>query len=108
MHEEIKARKSIKELLSSAKEFEQLKGMVMLFTEKGRFYKYSGMVTAALLDYEDAEKQISIIAIKGQEGWITFEADRTMLIDMLENTEAVIGDSPEKSFLIINDMSGLM
>lgn len=102
MHEEIKARKKISELLESFESFERLRGMCLLFNKDSKYYKFSGFVTAALLDWEKENKiPITILAIDTKEiGWITFYRTREDLIDMFNNCDAFIGNTSEGSFLI--------
>lgn len=99
MHEEIKNRKKIDELLTP-QGFESLLGMVLLFNKESLYFPYSGFVTASLLDYDDPENKISILAIYGQNGLITFKRTRQDLVDMFNVCDAFIGKTAEESFLL--------
>lgn len=99
MHEEIKNKIKINDLFNP-NTFEALKDKLLLFNEKSEYYKFSGIVTAALLDYEDLENKISILAIKTLDNWFTFKYSREDLIKMFNDCDVVIGNNPEDSLLI--------
>lgn len=90
--------KKLSWLLESPENFATLKDMVLLFDKDSKWYEYSGFVTAALLDYED--DQISILAINGSKGWITFKRSRADLIDMFSNCIEFVGQDEESSFVL--------
>ena len=100
-HSDIIARKTIGEILTPDG-FEGLLNMCLLFNRESKYYKYSGWVTAALLDYEDAENQISIFALRNPAlGLFTLKPSRVELRDMLENCDAFVGQTIETSFLLV-------
>jgi len=99
MHEEIKNRKKLEELLTPDG-FESLRGMLLLFNRESPYFIYSGVVTASLLDYDDPENKISILAINGKHGLITFKRTRQDLIGMFNVCDAFCGHTPETSFLL--------
>lgn len=82
----------------SPENFAVLKGMCLLFAKDTDYYKFSGIVTAALLDYEDPDKQISILAIRTLDNWITFKYSREDLKKMLTSCVEFVGQSYEESF----------
>lgn len=96
----IKNIKTIEQLLSTPESFEALYGMCLLFNKNSEYYKFSGIVTAALLDYEDPDKQISILAIKTSDNWHTLRCSREYLIKMLDNCDEFVGNTPEESFIL--------
>lgn len=81
-------------------DFEQLKGMCLLFDKNSEYYKFSGYVTAALLDYDDPDKQISILAIQTNTGWFTFKYTREDLTKMFLNCIEFVGTTEDESFKI--------
>jgi hypothetical protein len=97
MHEEIKNRKTVEEIFN---DFESLKGLWLLFNKDTEYYKFSGVVTAALLDYDDPDKHISILAIKTEDNWYTFKYTREDLTKMFNNCDAFIGENETDSFLL--------
>ena len=95
--------KTITELLSNFESFEKLLGMCLLFNKESEYYKFSGFVTAALLDYDDPEKKISILAINTNSGLITFKYSREDLEKMFANCIEFVGKSEEESFVLNNE-----
>lgn len=100
MHDDITNRKSLDEIFESVSSFEQLKGMALLFNRDSEYYRFSGFVTAALLDFHGPEE--SVLAIYGNEGWITHKGDREYFKKMLSCCDAFIGEDAEHSFLLQN------
>lgn len=96
----IKNIKTIEQLLSNSKSFETLHGMCLLFNKDSEFYKFSGIVTAALLDYDDPDKQISILAIKTTDNWHTLKCSREYLSKLLSNCDEFVANTPEESFIL--------
>jgi len=94
-HDDIKNRKTMEEILNS---FHMLVGTVLLFNRESKYFDYSGMVTAALLNF-DAEND-HIIAITGKNGWFTFHKTTESLKDMFNHCDAFIGKDLESSFLL--------
>jgi hypothetical protein len=97
-HSDILSRKSLEELFVP-EEFEKLLGKVLLFNLKSEWI--SGRVSAALLNFESDD--ISVLAIQDfLEGrLITYKLKIEELEDAFKNCEAVIGLTPEESFLIL-------
>ena len=95
--------KTIDWLLESKENFETLCGMCLLFDKKSEYYKFSGFVTAALLDYDDLERKISILAIdtKRPQGLFTFKYSREDLRKMLSNCIEFVGKSEKESFILV-------
>ena len=90
---------TIEQLLLNPERFEILLGMCLLFNKDSEYYKFSGFVTAALLDY-DLDKQISILSIKTPDNWYTLECSREYLNKMLSNCDEFVGNTPEESFIL--------
>lgn len=103
-HDDIKDRKTLSSLLESEESFSQLRNMLLLFNKDSEYYKFSGIVTAALLDFEISEEgeDLSILAIScGMiNQWNTFKCSRTELEKMLNCCDAFIGASAKMSFLL--------
>lgn len=57
-----------------------------------------GFVTAALLDYDDPDKGISILGIWTPQQWYTFKYTRDDLRKMFAKCVEVVGKKPEESF----------
>jgi len=93
--------KNIEELLGSSDNFGELLGMCLLFDEKSDYYKFSGFVTAALLDRDDPDRHISILAIKTQDQWYTFKYSREDLKNMFSHCVEFVGKTEEDSFTIV-------
>lgn len=82
-------------------EFEKLLGFVLLFDKDSEYFKFSGFVTAALLDFEGTkEEPLTILAINGQHGLITFHRTRKDLHDMFNNCVEFVGRNEEESFVL--------
>ena len=94
-HDDIKNRKTMEEILNS---FHMLVGTVLLFNRESKYFDYSGMVTAALLNF-DAEND-HILAITGKNGWFTFHKTTDDLKDMFNHCDAFVGKDLESSFLL--------
>ena len=104
-------RTKIDELLKSGENFENLLYKLLLFDKDSEYFKFTGFVTAALLDYEDVDKQISILAINTHPNtidvngtpvsWFTFEYNREDLRKMFKSCIEVVGETEDKSFVII-------
>jgi hypothetical protein len=92
--------KTIDSLFENADAFGSLLGMCLLFDKNSEYYKFSGFVTAALLDYDDPDNKISILAIKTANDWITFKYTREDLKKMFSNCIEFVGKSEEDSFTI--------
>jgi hypothetical protein len=94
--------KKIDDLLKDQESFESLLGMVLLFDKNSEYYKFTGWVTAALLDYDDPDKGISIFAINtGRPSeWFTFKYTREDLRKMFENCIEFVGKTEEESFIL--------
>ena len=90
-------------LLEKPENFETLLGMCLLFDKNSDYYKLSGFVTAALLDHDDPDKQISILAIDTRHlsGWITFKYSREDLRKMFSHCIEFVGKTPEESFTLV-------
>lgn len=91
----------INDLFKDQDSFGQLLGKCLLFDRDSDYYKFSGFVTAALLDYDDPDKGISILAIDTRRPgeWYTFKYTREDLTKMFSNCIEVVGNSPEESFV---------
>lgn len=104
MHEDIKNRKSLDTLLSNQEGFEIIKGMLLLFNRNSEYYRYSGQVTAALLDFEGigSEKNITVLALTCPmlDKLITFKLNKDQLSAVLKSCDAFIGNSLETSFIL--------
>lgn len=99
-HSDITNRKSIDDILKSKESFEKLLGMGLLFNRETEYYKFSGFVTAALLDFDGDDQ--NILAINSSiSGLITFHWSREDLRKAFENCDAFIGKNPGDSFLLI-------
>ena len=99
IHNDILGRKSLGELLER-EEFQKLLGKVLLFNRKSRLI--SGKVSAASLNFEGDD--ITVLAIMSptvDPAWMTYKLNREELEDAFKNCEAVIGLTPEESFLIV-------
>lgn len=92
--------RTIDSLLESDKNFESLLGMCLLFDKDSEYYKFSGFVTCALLDYDDPDNKISILAIQTATDWITFKYTREDLRKMFSHCIEFVGKSEEDSFTI--------
>ena len=99
---EITNSKKLEDLLTP-KGFESLLHKILLFKEDSDFFKLSGYVTAALLDYETDDKgeAITVLAIQNDAGWLTHKCTRKWLTEMFSHCEAVAGKTPEESFTIL-------
>lgn len=90
-------------LLENEDNFASLLGMVLLFDKNSEWNEYSGFVTAALLDFDDPENKISILAIHcGVRGLFTFKRTREELNDILLNCVEFVGEDEESSFILEN------
>lgn len=96
-HDEIKGRRSLGLFLSSETELETLLGKMLLFSRDSEYFKFSGLCTAALRHYESNGN--SIVAVLNEKGLITLKFDDESLKDALNHCEAVVGKTPEESFL---------
>ncbi len=95
--------KKLSEIIGSSKEFEKLLGMCLLFDKSSPYFGWSGIVTAALLDYEEDDgKPITILAIdtKHLNGWLTIKRSKEELIDLLNNCIEFVGNSDEECFTL--------
>ena len=92
--------RTLDSLFENFESFEKLKGMLLLFDKNSEYYKFSGFVTAALLDYEDKDKQISILAINTSTNWFTFKYSREDLKKMLSNCIEFVGNNEDDSFVL--------
>jgi hypothetical protein len=92
--------RTIDSLLKTPKAFENLLGMCLLFDKNSDYYKFSGFVTAALLDFDDLDKNISILAIKTADQWYTFKYSREDLKKMFSYCIEFVGKTEEDSFTI--------
>lgn len=92
--------KTIDDLLETPEKFEQLLGMCLLFDRDSDYYKFSGFVTAALLDHDDLKKGISILAIKTNTDWFTFRYSREDLRKMFSYCIEFVGKTEEDSFTV--------
>ena len=92
-------KKTIEQLLTNPESFEILLGMCLLFNKDSEFYKFSGLVTAALLDY-DLDNQISILSIKTPDNWHTLKCSREYLSKLLSNCDEFVANTPEESFIL--------
>ena len=92
--------KNVEELLSSSDNFGELLGKAILFNKDSNYYKFSGFVTAALLDFDDPENSISILAIKTNDNWYTFKYTRNDLRKMFASCMEVVGQTEEDSFTL--------
>jgi len=90
--------RTIDSLLETPEAFEELLGMCLLFDKDSDYYKFSGFVTAALLDHD--EPGISILAIKTNDQWYTFKYTREDLKKMFSHCIEFVGKSEEDSFTI--------
>ncbi len=92
--------KKLSWFFESFENFETLRGMCLLFDKDSEYYRFSGFVTAALLDYDDPDKQISILGINTGHlsGWVTLKNDREEMRKMLSNCIEFVGENEEKSF----------
>ncbi len=98
-HLEITDRKTLTEIFD---DFEVLLGMCLLFQKDSNYYKFSGLVTAALFEWELGAdgSPITVLAILTNSGMITFKYTVDDLTKMFNHCEAFIGRSPEESFLL--------
>ncbi len=101
--------KKLSEILDTFENFTSLLHMCLLFDKHSEYYKFSGFVTAALLDYDDPDNKISIIAINTYTdgiGWhlYTFKRTREELIKMLSECVECVGNTEKDSFIIENDV----
>lgn len=96
-HSEIKAVKYVDDLVKDQQSFDVLLNKLMLFSEDSEYYELSGVVTAALLDYDG--DGITVLAINGPQ-WVTLRLNKERLINILNYCEAVIGNDPDNSFFI--------
>lgn len=94
-HPDITNRKKYSELLTD-ESFETLRGKILLFSRDTKHYQNSGRVTAALLKYFDE----TVLAIQTNVGWMTFYHTPESLLEMMKCCEAVLGISPEESFIL--------
>ena len=92
--------RTIDSLLETFESFECLLGMCLLFDKESEYYKFSGFVTAALLDYYDPDKGISILAIKTADQFYTFKYTREDLRKMFSHCIEFVGKTEEDSFTI--------
>ena len=92
--------KTVDSLLETSKSFETLLRMCLLFDKNSDYYKFSEFVTAALLDYDDPEKKISILAIKTADRWFTLKYTREDLKKMFSHCIEFVGKDEENSFTI--------
>lgn len=92
--------KKIEDILKTPEQFETLLYKVLLFAKDSDYYKFSGKVTAALLNYDDPDKEISILAIRTPEQWYTFKSSKDDLRKMLGKCIEVVGNSEEESFTL--------
>lgn len=92
--------KTLDSLFENFESFEQLKDKCLLFDKNSEYYKFSGFVTAALLDYDDPDKQISILAIKTSTDWFTFKYSGGDLKKMFLNCIEFVGNTEEESFIL--------
>ena len=101
-HPEIKTRKTVQDFFEDGALENLLLTKIILFKEDSDLFEYSGLVTAALFDFEPDEhgQMRTVLGIKTPNGWFTFKNDRDSLKSMLEKVEAVIGTTPEQSFLV--------
>jgi hypothetical protein len=93
-------KRTIDSLLASPESFEELLGMCLLFDKNSDYYKFSGFVTAALLDFDDPDKGISILGIKTTDQWYTFRYTREDLRKMFSHCIEFVGKTEEESFTI--------
>ena len=93
--------RTMDDLLESEDSFGELLGMCLLFDKKSDYYKFSGFVTAALLDFDDPDRHISILAIKTQDQWYTFKYSREDLKHMFSHCIEFVGKTEEDSFTIV-------
>ena len=91
---------TIDNLFESFESFEKLKDMCLLFDKESEYYKFSGFVTAALLDFDDLDKKISILSIKTADNWFTFKYTREDLKKMFSHCIECVGVDEESSFKI--------
>ena len=91
-------KRTIDSLLISPASFESLLGMCLLFDKSSDYYKFSGFVTAALMDRD--EPGISILAIKTADNWYTFKYTKEDLRKMFSHCIEFVGKSEEDSFTI--------
>jgi len=94
--DDIKNRKTLKDIFSN---FESLLGYCLLFDKNSDYYKFSGFVTAALLDHEEDGK-ITIFSIKTSSDWFTFRYTRGDLEKMFSHCVAFVGKDEKDSFLL--------
>jgi hypothetical protein len=94
--------KKLDDILKDFSSFEELLHMCLLFDKDSEYYKFSGWVTAALLDYDDPDNKISILAIdtRRPQGLITFRYSREDLRKMLSNCIEFVGKSEEESWIL--------
>ena len=92
--------RTIDSLLENFGTFENLKGMCLLFDKNSDYYKFSGFVTAALLDYDDPKNGVRILAIKNNDNWYTFKYTRDDLRKMFSHCIEFVGRSEEDSFTL--------
>lgn len=92
--------RTIDSLLESPESFEDLLGMCLLFDKESEYYKFSGFVTSALLDFDDPNKGISIFAIKTSDNFYTFKYTREDLRKMFSHCIEFVGKSEEDSFIL--------
>ena len=97
--------KTIDSLLETSEAFESLMGMCLLFDKNSDYYKFSGFVTAALLDYDDPDKGISILAIKTADHWFTFKYTREDLRKMFSHCIEFVGKDEESSFTVLDSVT---
>lgn len=97
-HPEVTNVKTIAEILSSPSAFECLLGTVMLFDRDSKFFRFSGLCTACLLDYEDP--QTTIMAFLSSSGFLTAKFSRESLVDLLKCCDVVVCKVPEDSFFL--------
>lgn len=95
-HTDIKKFKTVQEIFDS---FDSLLGMCLLFNKDTEYFKFSGFVTAALLDFNGDDD--NILAIETSNiGWITFHWTREDLRKAFENCDAFLGKTEDQSFLL--------
>ena len=91
---------SPKEIFDS---FEILNRMAIVFKPESKYRQYSGLVTAALPNFETNElnEKITVLGIQCKLGWVTLKLTYSEARDLLAKTEICIGQTEEDTFTIV-------
>lgn len=103
-YSEITKRKTLDSLFESAESFANLLEMLLIFNRNSIYSEYTGIVTAALLDFEkeETEKFITVFAIHNGKpgGWYTIKDTKENIKVILKDVDAFIGKTLEESFIL--------